>query len=118
VDGLSADPWGSIYTPDYNNSCVYKYSNTGAYQCKIGSPGNGPGQLGTVSCGVCVDKKGVVYVTDFSNQRVSEFTTTGAYLCEWGNSGPNALGQIDFLCTSPSGQVYVADYPNVKIFGP
>ena len=115
-DGICADQLGHVYTPDYNNSQVYKYSNTGAYECSIGVKGYGPGQCGTLSCGVCVDKNGICYVADYGNQKISEFITTGNYLCQWGNTGAGALGKIDYLSSSPSGTVYVVDGTSVKEF--
>ena len=117
-DGIVCDRWGNVYTPDFYNSCVYKYTNTGTFERQIGSPGSGPGQFGTLSCGICVDAKGIPYVSDYSYRRVSEFNLDGTYLCQWGNSGPGALGNFDYFCLSPSGKAYVEDNNTIKVFGP
>ncbi len=117
-DGITCDFWGNVYTPDYNNFCVYKYTNTGTYECKIGSQGTNPGQFGLCSCGVRVDKSGICYVSDYGNKRMEDFNLFGNFLCQWGTTGTNALGNIDYFCLSSSGNVYIADNNCIKVFGP
>ncbi|HVM32169.1 MAG TPA: 6-bladed beta-propeller, partial [bacterium] len=117
-DGIVCDKWGNVYTPDYNNFCVYKYTDTGTFEGQIGERGSGPGQFGSLSCGICVDAKGILYVSDYSYRRVSEFSLDGKYLCQWGNSGPGALGNFDYFCLGPSGDAYVEDNNTIKVFGP
>ena len=117
-DGIACDQWGSVYTPDYYNSCVYKYSNTGTFQCQIGGPGSGPGKFGVLSCGICVGKNGIVYISDYAYGVVDEFNLQGKYLCQWGNTVPHALGNFDFFCLSPSGKAYVAYNDSIWIFQP
>ena len=117
-DGIACDQWGSVYTPDYNNTCVYKYSNSGTFQCQIGAPGYGPGKFGVLSCGICLSAAGIVYVSDWAYGVVDEFNLQGKYLCQFGNTAPHALGNFDYFCVAPNGNAYVEYSDSVWIFQP
>jgi hypothetical protein len=106
-----------VYTVDYNNYCVFKYTDTGTYCTKWGHQGTAAGCFGVLSCGIEVDSTGIVYVSDYGNRRMDDFSLDGGFLCQWGNTGANALGTFDYFALSPSGdKMYIEDHNTVKVF--
>ena len=117
VVGITVDSSNNIYTTDWNNNRVQKFTSTGAYITQWGTKGSGNGQFdGPV--GIAVDSSGKVYVTDSSNNRIQKFTSTGSYITQWGTKGTND-GQFDFpaeIVVDSSGRVFVGSFSKVQIF--
>jgi hypothetical protein len=66
------DRLGQIYTVEYSNHRVQKWSHDGKFLDLWGGPGRAPGQLAN-PWGVAVDQDLNVYVADTQNHRVQKF---------------------------------------------
>ena len=87
-NGIAIDSADNVYVSDPNNQRVQKFSNTGAFITKWGSPGSGNGQFGGAqSIGLAIDSANNVYVSDSGNSRIQKFTSSGAFLAKWGTFG-------------------------------
>ena len=94
---------------------VQKFTASGGFVSKWGSPGFGDGQFNSAT-GVDVDAIGRVFVTELGN-RVQAFTADGAFLCKWGSAG-SGDGQFNLpngLAIGPSGGIYVSDTRNYRV---
>jgi NHL repeat len=126
IGGVATDGAGNVYASDPRNWRVQKFSSTGDFITKWGSPGTGDGQFGgdgQFSGGagaVATDAAGNVYVADLAwgNHRIQKFTASGSFITKWGSSGAGD-GQFDGIggiATDAAGNVYVADNHRIQKF--
>jgi len=113
------DSAGNVYVVDTLNFRIQKFTDTGTFILKWGSPGgNGDDQFlspnGPVD--VAVSLAGDVYIVDTGNQRVQKFDSSGTFqgwlgMCTFGSNCdvPN-LRSIGFSCSAAtcSGTVFGA----------
>jgi tripartite motif-containing protein 71 len=121
---VAVDANGTIYTLDYQNSCLYEGKNeyrdtcvkvfaaNGTYLYEFSSFGSADynGLLNTPR-GLTVDKNGNIYVADTDNFRVQKFTNNGTYIKQVGGYGS---GKLTFeypvnIAVDDSGCIYVVD---------
>lgn len=112
--GLAVDVDGNVYVTDTNDR-IEKFTSTGEFLTKWGTPGTGDGQF-TAATDVAVDDDGNVYVADTGNSRVQKFglvprpdgrirrQATGTYV---GNDIYNTTGRSQTITGSaaPGGSV-------------
>ncbi|TAK33737.1 MAG: hypothetical protein EPO21_11995 [Chloroflexota bacterium] len=114
--GVAVDSAGNVYVADQGNQRIQKFTSSGTFITKWGSPGNGNGQFSSPSA-VAVDTAGNVYVADTGNQRIQKFTSSGAFITEWGSqgSGDDQFSSPSAIAVDSTGNVYVADSANHRI---
>jgi streptogramin lyase len=77
--GVGTDSAGNVYVVNKNAGRIEKFSSSGNFLAKFGSPGAGTGQLSQPTA-VDVDPSGNVWVADQGNHRVVEFSPIGTFL--------------------------------------
>lgn len=115
-NGVAIDGSGNVYISDPGNGRIQKFTGTGTFVTKWGSPGTGDGQFDSPD-DVATDAGGNVYVVDRGNSRIQKFTGAGTFITKWGSPG---TGNGEFrnpvgLAIDGSGDVYVADSGNNRI---
>jgi DNA-binding beta-propeller fold protein YncE len=83
---------GYVYVADTVNSCIWKFTSSGALVNRWGRYGSGDGQL-EYPQGVAVSSNGYVYVADTNNNRIQKFTSDGTFVTKWGSQG-SPLGPV------------------------
>ena len=78
VVSIDVDADGRMYVADQQAQDVRVFAADGTYERTIGSPGDGPGELGLGVAGVFVDDSGV-HVPDMANFRLSSFAFDGEF---------------------------------------
>jgi hypothetical protein len=129
-DGVAVDGSGNIYVADFNNHKIRKISPNGDVTTLAGSGTGGSTDANGTSAsfygpkGVAVDGSGNVYVADQRNNKIRKIAPNGDVTTL---AGSGAEGLTDANGTSASfnaplgvavdgsGNVYVADYNNVRI---
>ncbi len=133
-EGIAVDRSGNVYIVDYGNSKIRKIDASGAINtiAGTGTPGfSGDGGAATAAflnqpTGVAVDFVGNVYVADNQNGRVRKVNTSGTIttIAETGmpvfsgNGGSSSPAELFFpedVAVDSAGQVYIADYNNMRI---
>jgi DNA-binding beta-propeller fold protein YncE len=72
-NGVAVDAAGNVYVVEYGYHHIQKFTSSGAFLTKWGTPGTGDGQF-QVPAGVAVDAAGKkVYVADQVNHRIQVF---------------------------------------------
>jgi DNA-binding beta-propeller fold protein YncE len=116
--GVVFDAAGNLYVADQSRGKIYKFeSNTLSPLGAMGSPGSGPGQLGSPTNLAVSPDQSKLYVTELTNHRVSIFTLAGAFVASFGSPG-SAAGQFDHpfgIAVNAAGEVFVADQVNNRI---
>jgi hypothetical protein len=114
--GVAVDGSGNVYISDPGNDRIQKFSGTGTFVTKWGSPGTGDGQFNR-PIGVATDAAGNVYVADWRNSRIQKFTGAGTFITKWGSpgSGNGEFRSPSGVAIDGSGDIYVADWGNYRI---
>ena len=100
---------------DNSKHCVYIFDGQDQLIRKVGSYGNGNGQLRSPE-GVTFDSNNHLYVADYSNNRVQAFDVSGKYLHQLGSSG-SGNGQLNHPIgiTIHNNKVFVTEEHNHRI---
>lgn len=118
--GVGTDSAGNVYVANKGAGRIEKFSPSGKYLAKFGSPGSGTGQLLWPSA-VDVDPSGNVWVADNGNSRVVEYSSTGAFVRQlamsWRPTGiaTDAAGNV-WIMVAELGTAWKID-PNAKYIG-
>ena len=120
--GVAIAPGGQILVTDPSNNRVEVFTPDGQFLNQWGTTGSGLGQLRDPRR-IATDNFGNVFVSEYGNHRIQKFTLDGTPLLAWGSFCDTGVqdtcsGQFDHplgLCTSPLGDVYVADEFNQRI---
>ena len=102
--GIATDASGNVYVAedgndDLGNARIQKFTSSGGFLTKWGSPGTADGQLERAQ-GIATDSAGNVYVAEYQNNRVQKFTSAGAFVSAWG-FGVTDAGAFYQVCTAP-----------------
>ena len=82
--GIAVGQSGDVYvTLTRNNDRVERFSNTGTFIGKWGTPGSAGGQL-SQPLGVAITPLGAVLVVDEANERMQRFLASGTFRLMWG----------------------------------
>jgi len=79
VIGLDVDADGNVYVADQQASTIRVFSPEGAFLHTIGSPGQGPGEIGQALAAVFVVGE-EVWAADVLNQRINRYDLEGSSL--------------------------------------
>jgi len=109
VRDAATDSDGDIYTADYKNNRIVKFSADGQWLANISEKGSGPGQLKR-PYGVDIDGADRVYVAD-GNDEVDVYSSSGAFINTIGSRG-SATGQFEMMR-----RVAVNDGPSPRVCG-
>ncbi|MBY0549921.1 MAG: protein kinase [Candidatus Obscuribacterales bacterium] len=114
---LCDNPSGQILVSDLDNGCVQVFSmETGAWVRKIGSKGNGDGQL-QLPAGLALDRFGQLYVVDYGASRVSVFSKSGMFVKSFGSKG-SSRGEFNVprgVAIDMNDRIYIADSLNHRV---
>jgi len=107
---------GMVYVLDTEDGTVNKYSNSGDFVKKIGSPGSGDGQL-KLPRGIAADVEGNIYVADTGNARIQKFDSEGVFLLKFGayGTGDGQFRDPQRVAIASNGMILVADFDNNRI---
>jgi DNA-binding beta-propeller fold protein YncE len=73
---VSVDKAGNVFTADFYNNRIQKFSASGTFLTAFGEAGEGPGQM-TYVTGVAVADDGSVFATDFAGNRITKWRPGG-----------------------------------------
>src|SRR5262245_27795353 len=75
---VAVDGSGNVLVADWGNTRIQKFTNTGTFRTKWGSPGSGDGQFDwpVDPTGVAVDGSGNVFAVDAGNNRIQKFNNS------------------------------------------
>lgn len=133
-EDVAVDSHGNLYIADYGNSKIRKIDASGTITTIAGTGSIGYGGDGgpatsavlNLPTGVAVDTVGNVYIADYQNSRIRKIDTSGVIttLAGTGTSGfsgdggsPTSaeLNWPEEVATDNAGNVYIADYNNMRI---
>lgn len=128
--GLTIDPNGNVYVPDYGGHRIRKISPTGTVTTVVGN-GTAGYQDGAVDTalvsqptGVALDPQGNLYFVDHGNQRIRKLSIGGVVSTIAGNGiatfaeGTAASASFNWpgnLCLDTHGNIFVGDQLNHRI---
>ena len=121
--GVAIGPDDSVYTVDFGDNTVRKFTPEGTLLMTIGTPGKSAlpmsGDPFSSPTHVAIDpQNGDLYVSDgYKDARVHKYAPDGRHLLSWGESGTGE-GQLSVphnITTDRDGWVYVADRENQRI---
>jgi serine/threonine protein kinase len=122
LTGIAIDSTGVAYVADAVNGCIQIFSSDmGTWLRKLGSKGDGPGQM-QLPCGLAVDRLNQIYCVDYGLSRVSIFNKAGVLVRSFGQKGA-APGQFNVpraVAVDQNDKIYVLDSLNhrVQVFSP
>ncbi len=105
---LAITPQGEIVVADLWGHQVLVLNADGELLRRIGSPGNGTGQL-KYPQGVAVDGEGRIWVADGGNNRVQVFDAEGRFLFKVEGPSEGSFALVRGLAVDALGRVLVAD---------
>jgi len=133
-EDVAVDNTGNVYIADYGNSKIRKINTSGVIStiAGTGSPGyggdNGPAisAILNLPTGVAADNAGNVYIADYQNNRIRKVDTSGTIATiagtgtagYSGDGGPPTSAAINWpeeVAIDTTGNVYIADYNNMRI---
>jgi len=115
--GIAVDSSGNVYVADtgnpgtyYYNHRIQKFTSSGQFVTKWGSPGFGDGQF-NLPQGIALDSSGYVYVADTYSHRIQKFTSGGQFVTKWGSLGfgDGQFNRPQGIALDSSGNVYVVE---------
>ncbi len=80
IGGLDRDADGNLYVLDAQAQEVRVFDSEGTFVRAIGSPGQGPGEIGQGVTGIFLTSDGLLLIPDLGNGRISRFTLDGESL--------------------------------------
>lgn len=122
LTGIAVDSTGVAYTADPVNGCIQVFqSEMGTWVRKLGSKGDGPGQM-QLPCGLAVDRLNQIYCVDYGLSRISVFSKAGTLVRSFGEKG-TGQGQFNVpraVAVDQNDKIYVLDSLNhrVQVFSP
>lgn len=122
LTGIAIDSTGVAYVADAVNGCIQIFqSDMGTWLRKLGSQGDGPGQM-QLPCGLAVDRLNQLYCVDYGLSRVTIFNKAGLLIRFFGSKG-SAPGQFNVpraVAVDQNDKIYVLDSLNhrVQVFSP
>lgn len=116
ASGIAFDPDDDLYVVDSLNHTVRKFTKHGDYLSRLGTFGDGHGELNS-PWGITVDRNGCVYVADHKNHRVQKFDAYGDFVMSFGSygKGRGQLNRPSDVAVDPEGDVYVCDWGNNRV---
>lgn len=122
LTGIAVDSTGVAYTADPVNGCIQVFqADTGTWVRKLGSKGDGPGQM-QLPCGLAVDRLNQIYCVDYGLSRVSVFNKAGTLIRIFGEkgTGPGQFNVPRAVTVDQNDKIYVLDSLNhrVQVFDP
>lgn len=108
---IATDSNNNIYILDSKEKAVYKFSEEGKFQKRIGRQGQGPGEF-EKPCSIYIDSKDVIYVLDEINRRVEIFDSDSNYtksikILEF------PIGNHRSINVDNSGNLYISGYYHI-----
>lgn len=117
--GVSIDDEGTAHIADTSNLRVSQFTSARIFSKELG---NEDGQL-IVPQQITVDNNNNIYVTHSyltplyeRKGSVQKFTASGSFLNQWGTEGTEHLVNPTGIVNGSSGQFYVVDPPNHRVF--
>jgi len=107
--GLAIDAEDVLYTTEFRNNRVQRFSTEGKFLGKF--------PVEEMPGGIAVDREGAVYVAPMLKHKICVYDRDGKLLREWGQKG-TADGEFDQpggIAIAADGTVYVADQVNRRI---
>lgn len=122
LTGIAIDSTGVAYVADAVNGCIQIFqSDMGTWLRKLGSKGDGPGQM-QLPCGLAVDRLNQLFCVDYGLSRVSIFNKAGVLVRYFGakGSGPGQFNVPRAVAVDQNDKIYVLDSLNhrVQVFSP
>ncbi len=107
--GLAIDQHDEIYTAEFRNQRVQRFSSNGKFLSEF--------PVQPHAGGLAVDSDGTVFVAHWNSNKVAAYSPAGKLLREWGTKGPGD-GEFQLpgsIALGPDGLLYVPDQGNSRI---
>ena len=107
--GIAIGVDDAIYTAEFHNQRVQKFSREGAFRSSF--------SIQPHAGGLAVDEAGNVYVAHWNSNKLAAYSPTGTLLREWGTRG-TADGEFQLpgsVSYGPDGLLYVPDQGNSRV---
>lgn len=114
--GIAVEGKGNILVVDRGNHCVWRLEQNGGVLLKIGTKGQGPGEL-YFPYGVTICRDGAIAVSESGNHRISIFSPSGTFLKHFGQRGsrPGMFNHPRHMCVTNQNELVVADELNQRL---
>jgi tripartite motif-containing protein 71 len=111
---VAVGPTGMVYVLEPYNGTVGVFTSSGTFVRRLGSFGNGDGQM-TSADGIAVDATERVYVTE--EHRCQVFGADGSFAFAWGQlgSGPGQFTSPVDIAIDASDTIYILDQGNGRV---